>query len=71
MNLFSALFTDMLLLSLFVLQHSAMASGVFKRAVHKMGLSDITRSIYIVGTAAVLWVRPTLFSLIFPETSGS
>ncbi|ENN78350.1 nurim homolog [Dendroctonus ponderosae] len=54
-NLFGALFTDMLLLSLFVLQHSAMASRTFRRAVHTLGLYDITRSIYITATAAVLW----------------
>ncbi|XP_066256060.1 nurim homolog [Euwallacea similis] len=51
-----ALLTDMVLLSLFVLQHSAMASESFKSLLYNLRISDISRSIYITATAAVLLV---------------
>lgn len=51
-----ALLRDMALLTLFIIQHSAMASEKFKNLITNLRLQDLSRSIYVTATASVLWV---------------
>ncbi|KAL1517984.1 hypothetical protein ABEB36_001675 [Hypothenemus hampei] len=51
-----ALLQDMFLLTIFIFQHSFMASTKFKEVLYKIHLGDITRSIYVAATAGVFWI---------------
>ncbi|KAF7272542.1 nurim homolog [Rhynchophorus ferrugineus] len=48
------LLKDMMLLSIFVIQHSVMATNKFKTIVNKFGLSDLSRCLYSIATAHTL-----------------
>ena len=47
---------DFLLLSLFILQHSLMASRWWKSCIHWLRLGVVERAIYIISTSLVLQV---------------
>lgn len=50
-----AMLVDMALLTLFIIQHSVMASDRYKNKVNNLNLQDTSRTIYVTATAAVLW----------------
>lgn len=69
------LLVDACLLSLFMLQHSFMASDLAKNVFYKLSLEDVERSIYNVASAGVLhyltsnWHPVPLYALWDVETS--
>lgn len=52
-----ALLSNMFLLSLFILQHSLLASKYVKDAFNTCGLQPIYRTLYVITTSGILWVR--------------
>lgn len=52
-----ALLSNMFLLSLFILQHSLLASSIVKEAFNAYGLQPIYRSLYVITTSGILLVR--------------
>jgi len=51
---------DFVLLSLFAIQHSAMASDTWKNLLNKLGLLVPERSIYIISTCLTIQVQTPL-----------
>lgn len=52
-----ALLSNMFLLSLFILQHSLLASKIIKEAFSTYGLQPIYRSLYVITTSGILLVK--------------
>jgi hypothetical protein len=48
---------NMILLSLFILQHSLLAVSGVKSAIKNYGMQDLYRSFYVITTTAVLQVN--------------
>lgn len=51
-----ALLSNMCLLSLFIIQHSLLASKIIKEAFNTYGLQPIYRSLYVITTSGILLV---------------
>ncbi|XP_060520280.1 nurim homolog [Cylas formicarius] len=51
-----ALLVDMCLLTLFIIQHSTMASESFKHFLYSYKIRETQRSLYVISTAAFIWI---------------